>query len=284
MRTLDVTSVTDDSEMPIKSGTLQFLQDSYTELINGIVRAIVQANGGFDLATVYVLYGCTNSSSTDGVYNIADGLMFHNLTLYFVDATAFTTAAGLTAVCNINQTQYAGNGINADPVTFSDTVERNIHDINKIVVTQGVSGSSSADYSAVKFISLTIPPQLVLTAPASVGGVGNIAQVLGVYPQQQIFVPNTSQLGQVLALGNVNVGDVPTGGVTVSVTFPALPSGTNYRVALTIVSSSGNPLIDTTFSCSVINSTKSLSGFSIRCQEWTAETQNASIDWIIFKA
>lgn len=283
MRILDVTSITDSSEMPLKSGTLQFLQDAYTELFSGIAIAIC-AQSGYNPQTVYVLWGCNNSTVAP-IFNISAGFVFLGGKFYYVPATNFTTAAGLIAAFNFQTTQYVGNGLNADPVTFSDTVERNIHNIIQVSIVQVPSGAPNIPYSSAFFCNFVIPAQLNLTAPDAVGGINNIAQVLGNYPNMEVFVPETSQLGQVLALGNVNVGDVPTGGVTVSVTFSALPAGTNYRVSLTIVSQSGStPQNDVTFTCGVINSTKSTSGFSIRCQEWFGTTQNASIDWVIYKA
>lgn len=284
MKILDTTLITDAAEMPIKSGTLLFLQNAYQEMLQAICVALL--NPGYSAATIYVLYGCANSSGTAGYYNISAGVIFWNGELFYVAATTFTCPVGQTAVLNLLTTQYVGNGLNADPVQFTDTTEHNVHDIRTIQAISAASGSGTVgDFSTVRYVSFLIPAIQVLTAAASQGGVANIAEILGNYPNQQVYVPATSQLGQVLALNNVNIGDVPTGGITIAVTFPqALPAGTNYRISLQLISQGSNPQQDCTVTLAPILSTKTLDGFSFRAAETDGGVQNVSVDWIIFQA
>ena len=83
MRKLDVSSITDVSEMPVKQGTLQFLQDSYAEILGAIVQALLSPS--YNPATVYVLFGVSNSGS--GLfYNITNGVVFYQGEIFLVDA------------------------------------------------------------------------------------------------------------------------------------------------------------------------------------------------------
>lgn len=280
MRILDISPITDAAELPIKGGTLQFLQDAHKEMFAAIVVALLSPT--FNPATPYILYGCINSG-IGSLYNISAGVIFWNGELFYVAAANFTATPSNTAVCSIVTTQYAGNGVNADPVTFTDTSDHNVHNIRMIVVTQGVSGTTIFDFSICSPCNFKIPPQIDLTAPASVGGINNVAQVLGVYPEVEVFVPQTSQLGAVVALGIIPLGDVPGGGVTKAVAFGvSLPAGKTYVVQLTLLSNGVNPQTDTTVTVSVIAGTMTVGGFSIRAQEWTAGVQNLSVMYTCF--
>ena len=135
MRKLDVSSISDSSQMPVKKGTLQFLQDSYTEITKSVMSSLAGGNN-YDPAKVYVLYGVINSGIYP-VYNIVEGAVFYNGEIFQVDAASFTATGSNVAVCNIVQTQYTTD---ADPVTFTDASVRNIHNIRKMGISQGASG------------------------------------------------------------------------------------------------------------------------------------------------
>lgn len=282
MRILDTTPITDAAELPIKSGTLQFLQDANKELFLAVVQALLSPS--YNPAIMYVLYGCVNSGA-GSTYNISSGVVLWQGELFYVDATNFAATITNTAICTLGITQYVGNGVNADPVQFTDMTEKNVHDIRKIVITQGASGSGLADYSTLTFCNFVIPPQLALTASGPIGGVPNAAQVLGAYPNQEIFVPGNNNLGAVVALGTAALGDVPSGGVTIPIVFPGGPltGVVTYQVQLTLVSTGGHPNDDISASVGVIQSTQSLTGFSFRAQEWFGTTQSLQVNWICFK-
>jgi hypothetical protein len=151
MKHLRNTDITPTSQLPIKSGTLEFLQDAHEETSHDIIQAIVKniiGESNYSLSTPYVLYGLTNVGSGSS-YIISNGAILYGGQIYRVDTATFTAGAGQTAIMNFVTSQY---NTNADPVTFSDAVQRNVHDIIKIVVVAGTSGSGSvADYSTLVF-------------------------------------------------------------------------------------------------------------------------------------
>ncbi len=143
MKTLNVTPITDTARMPIKKGTLQFLQDAHIENVSDIMSALRGTNV-YSLNPV-VLWGCVNSGS-GLTYNISEGAVIFLGTIYKVDAAAFTASFGQTAVFNVVLTQYTTD---ADPVTFTDSNNYNVHDIRKIAISAGTSGLY--DYSNFEF-------------------------------------------------------------------------------------------------------------------------------------
>lgn len=136
MKILDVTPITSSAQMPIKKGTLQFLQDAYKEVIAAILKGTIGA--GYSNSVYYVLHGCTNSGSGSN-FVISSGAIFFNGEIYLVDAATFTTTGGQVPVMNIVTTQYTTN---ADPVTFTNGVAYDVHDIRKIVISAGTASGN----------------------------------------------------------------------------------------------------------------------------------------------
>lgn len=136
MKILDTSNISPSAQMPIKQGTLQFLQDAYKECIESILKGTI--GGSYSASTYYILHGCVNSGVGSN-YNISAGAMFFNGEVYLVDAAVFTTSGGQVPVMNVNTTQYTTN---ADPVTFTNGVAYNIHDIRKIVISGGTASGN----------------------------------------------------------------------------------------------------------------------------------------------
>ena len=141
MRNLDTSAVTSSNGLPVKSGTFVHLQASYKEAIDMVTRAMVTS---YLPNTVYKLFGCVNTgTSTD--YVISSGAVFYNGEVYLVDASSFSVAGGNTAIASLAAISYFTDPT-ADPVTFTDGVARNIHQIKKVALAGGVSNTGISDY------------------------------------------------------------------------------------------------------------------------------------------
>ena len=156
MKILDVSSISDTSQFPIKKGTLQFLQDAHKEVFNEMLTAQLNGVGSFP----YVLNGMLNIGSGLN-YIISAGSVFDPNTgeVFLCDGNTFTASVGQVGVVSLVTTQY---GTDADPVTFTDGVTRNVHNIRKIQVTAGTAGVSGTtdyicDYSDLVFNRFAIP-------------------------------------------------------------------------------------------------------------------------------
>lgn len=224
MKQLNVSTITDSSQLPIKSGTLQFLQDMNSELFKGIMIALI--GPGYNAGTVYILSGAGNTG-TAPAYNIATGFAFYNGELFYIPASAFTVSGGNTAIFSILTTQYAGNGVNADPVTFTDASVQNIHNIRQLQVTGGASGA--INYSAAINISFAIPAMLNLTAPLVAPYADNVLQLIGDYPNYKLYVPSPSTNNFPIVDGdNQNLGSLVSGGSVFTINFHSARPNTNY--------------------------------------------------------
>lgn len=139
MRKLITSFIGPNVAQPIKQGTLDHLQLAYQEAITALGRS--QIGNDYDPTKVYILYGCANSDTPPN-YNISAGAVFYNGEVYLVDAVNFVAAD--TAVGTITTSYYADPI--ADPVTFTDGVSHNVHEIKKMVVADAASGTGTADY------------------------------------------------------------------------------------------------------------------------------------------
>ena len=143
MRKINTSNVNNTVGMPIKSGSIDHLQLAYQEALTALANSIIGRLP--DTSNCYVLYGCVNTGSGLN-FIISAGAIYYNSEIYLVDAITFTAASGQTAVLNFGTTYYSTN---ADPVTFTDGVARNVHQIRKIIIAAATSGSGVSDYSNV---------------------------------------------------------------------------------------------------------------------------------------
>lgn len=140
MKKLDVSAVSNSNGLPVKSGTLQFLQDAYQEALNALAANLLGKS--VDATKGYRLFGVQNSGSGQE-YIISAGAIFYNGEVFLVDAVTFTAASGRVPVAQIITTQYTTA---ADPVLFTDGTERNIHNIRKIRFVEGLPGAGIFDF------------------------------------------------------------------------------------------------------------------------------------------
>lgn len=150
MKKLDNSFITNTSQMPIKKGTLEFLQEAHQETVISIVKAMVGST--YANTTPYVLFGLVESG-TGLVHNISTGAIVLLDEIYLVDAAAFTSSIGEVPVMNIDISQYTTD---ADPVTFTDLSVHSVHNIRKFAITSGVSGSGLLDFSTLNRVTFDI--------------------------------------------------------------------------------------------------------------------------------
>lgn len=139
MKKLDVSAISAGVAMPIKSGTLQFLQDAHQETTSALFSLLVE-NPVAD--TVYIISGCQNSTVAPN-YTISAGYLYVNGEVFKFDGATFTTTGLEKAYAKIVTTQFVTN---ADPVEFSDSVLRNVHNIRKITIENTTVFSSLGEF------------------------------------------------------------------------------------------------------------------------------------------
>lgn len=143
MKKLDTSAVTAAIGMPVKGGTLSHIQAAYSEAFTSSINTIIGNN--YSATAVYLLYGCQNSGSGLN-YVISAGAVYVGGEIYQVAAATFTAPTGQVAVGNLITTFFTDQS--ADPVLFTDNVNRNVHQIRTLVFAAAVSGTGASDFAA----------------------------------------------------------------------------------------------------------------------------------------
>lgn len=142
MKKINTTPITTGSAMPFKSGSLEHLQSAYQEPLIDIVQTFEARNDteGFpNYTTPVIMYGCRRTG-----LGVSQGVVAYGTELYRAQAVNITLGFGEVVVGTITTTYFTGT--NADPVTFSDSTNNNVHEIREIVWSAGISGSGDFDF------------------------------------------------------------------------------------------------------------------------------------------
>lgn len=134
MKILDNSNITNTAQLPIKKGTIAFLQDSHKETVISLFKAMVGST--YNVLTPYVLFGL-NDSGSGLSHNISGGAIVILGEIFQVDAVAFTSAPGEVPYLNSIVDQYTTD---ADPVTFTDLSVHDVHNIRKYEIVSATSG------------------------------------------------------------------------------------------------------------------------------------------------
>jgi hypothetical protein len=146
MKILNISNISSSNAMPIKSGTLQFLQDAHKETIANLITNILPnplTN------TIYIISGCKNLTVAP-IHNISTGVLYYNGELFNFDGANFTLTGLQKAYARIETTQFVTN---ADPVQFTDGVNRNVHNIRKIVIENTITSSGLPEFKDFVFLN-----------------------------------------------------------------------------------------------------------------------------------
>lgn len=164
---LDVSAMVSPNIFFTTSGTLNFMQSAWSEVIIQVL--INQIGVSYNASVPYILYGCVG---TVGITNttITAGAIFFNGEVFIIPAQVFTNASGGNVIiCNLNviNTFLEPGGASCDPASFSDGTPRDVHNNRSISYTTGTTGSGLFDFSALVPDSYT---HNIPSTPSSLNG------------------------------------------------------------------------------------------------------------------
>lgn len=153
MKKIDISQiVSPSSKQPFTANSLKFKQDYDAENYAALVKSLIISNiGSYSLTTPYVISGCVLS----GTYNITAGEIFYGGNFYNVTALS----SSVNPIRLILTKTYDAT---ADPLTFTDGVAKNVHEIYTYVSTDITIGgilASSLNY----FLTATVLSRLSTT-------------------------------------------------------------------------------------------------------------------------
>lgn len=240
MKKLDVSPIATGIEFPVKKGTLQFLQDSYTEAILASIRNALGSS--YSASAVYQLYGAVVAQPTSGNYTITAGSVFYNGEFFIVDAVSIPIAMATPGFA-IDTTQYTTN---ADPVTFSDNNQRNVHNIRKIIMSDG---------GAISFPLVANPFQVLADTLSALSLTVSTFQTLiskyAIPTRSTIIVKGGVTYTTTFDKHRVNFSDLQdfgTGTVTFNLNFTGAIAGMKHVICFPVIQSSNTIAISSSTS------------------------------------
>lgn len=148
MKRLNTDLTTSDVGLVLQHKHLDFLQDKTEEsLIHSIYSQLGVAN-----TAVVILYGCfptfTTTTTTDDTLTIAAGAVSYLGKIYEVDAVSIVKTGANVHLLKLSTVTYDAS----DPSLFTDNVSRDVQEIRKVELAQGVTGSGISDWDDIKIL------------------------------------------------------------------------------------------------------------------------------------
>lgn len=141
MKKIETTNITGSQDAPFVKDTFDHYNESIADTTSNIVKGGVKSYTAND---IIILWGCVVSATIPGTSSITAGAVYYNGEIYEVDANASLVTSGLQTLVWGIVTTYRGS----DPLTWSDGIDRNLHQVNKMALSAGLSGSGLANYDA----------------------------------------------------------------------------------------------------------------------------------------
>lgn len=160
------TSISDPSiQQPFTGKSLDFLQEALYQGFRAICDRII--TDSYDSTKAYILYGVLPY----GTNQYSSGFIYYSGEIYYTTGKSTITAFVNIPVMTITTT----NDLTADPVTFTDGVSRNVHNVRRIVMSDAVSGSGTFDLANAIYLNTwstesTPTASAYTTADVLVGG------------------------------------------------------------------------------------------------------------------
>lgn len=141
MKKIDTTNIAGLAKAPFIKATHDHIKESIQESTSNIVKGLI---GSYTTNDLIVLYGCVVTATIPGTSSITAGAIYYNGEIYEVDANASLITTGVqTLVWGVSTTYIAADL----SLTWSDGTIRNLHQIDKLALSAGASGSGLANYN-----------------------------------------------------------------------------------------------------------------------------------------
>lgn len=146
MKKLLTSYINAGAAQPIKQGTLNHLQEAHQETTAATLQMLNFRDGQIrSTSFVPMRMGGCRRTGTFPNYTVSTGAYFFENEVWLCDGGIFLAIpVGQVLVCTKTITYVTAT--NADPVEFSDASTNNVHEVRKIVISAGVSGSGDFDF------------------------------------------------------------------------------------------------------------------------------------------
>jgi hypothetical protein len=141
MKKIDTTNIAGSAKAPFIKDTHDHYKEAIQESTSEIIKGLLS---GYTANDIIILYGCVVVDNIPGVSALGAGAIYYNGEIYQVDDEAtITTTGSETLVWEIVTTYIAGDST----LQWSDGVIRDLHQIDRMTLVPGLTGTGLADYN-----------------------------------------------------------------------------------------------------------------------------------------
>lgn len=228
MKRINTSLVSSTNGFGFTPESLNFVQDSYKEIVDALIKGLVNYTSG----NVIILYGCVITGTNPGTISNTTGAVYYNGEVYLVDAQTFTTTGANISAWTIDSQPTSP----ADPAVFFSNVPANIHFSRKFKLVNSPIGGSGitnyiCDYNSIVIKYLTEPWLLNTNAATlSDGSVGGTPDTISSVSIQSKKVNNIVFIsGQFTVTKNTAITSTRGVSITVVPTIPVKVDSVNTR-------------------------------------------------------
>jgi hypothetical protein len=142
MKKIKTTAIAGTVKAPFVKKTFEHYNEAIEENDNAIMRALIPT--AWATGNIVKLFGSVVTASIPGTSSITAGAAYYNGEIYLIDANASLVTTGSQTLVWVVETTYASG----DPVQYSDGNSYDQHEIRKLKLQAGASGSGLMNYNA----------------------------------------------------------------------------------------------------------------------------------------
>ncbi len=142
MKKIKTTAIAGTVKAPYVKKTFEHYNEAIEEGDNAILRALMPT--AWATGNIVKLFGAVVTATIPGTSSITAGAAYYNGEIYLIDANASLITTGSQTLVWVIETTYASG----DPVQYSDGNNYDQHEIRKLKLQAGASGSGLMNYNA----------------------------------------------------------------------------------------------------------------------------------------
>jgi hypothetical protein len=154
---------TSTSKQPFLGRSVEHMQQGISETADSIMKNLIRNYTTGDVVIIEGLLVTSGSPTAAGACTITAGSVYYNGEVYQVAAFSGTITGSNVIVLTVDISTFQAG----DPVQNTDGNNYYVHRIDKMVMSQGATGSGTKDFSALKTIK-RISNQIALTTTSNV--------------------------------------------------------------------------------------------------------------------
>lgn len=142
MKKIKTTAIAGTVKAPYIKQTFEHYNEAIQESLNAFARGLIPSS--WATGNIVIMQGAVVSATIPGTSSITAGFAYYEGEFFTIDVNASLITTGLQTLVWVIETTYASG----DPVQYSDGNNHDQHEIRKLKLQAGLTGTGLMDYNA----------------------------------------------------------------------------------------------------------------------------------------